>query len=115
MWGFVLTGDYRDRTVVVWSTYDYSVLTQSTASQPIHEVRWDPYAANEFASVGAGGNLLFWLLDETSPNISLNVHEARVPSELLRSHVNVSALAVCFSLFSLPARSKVRYCERGKA
>ncbi|XP_064594375.1 WD repeat-containing protein 90-like isoform X2 [Liolophura sinensis] len=90
-------GDYRDCSVVVWSTYDYTVLTQSTAAKPIHEVRWDPYTANEFASVGAGGNLLFWLLDETSPNVSLNVHEARVPSDLLRSHVTASPFVTDFT------------------
>ena len=39
---------------------------------------------NEFASVGQNGTVLFWLLDETTTNICLNVHEAEVPDDLLR-------------------------------
>lgn len=72
--------------MVVWSTYDYEILTSSRVNNPIHELKWDPYTVNEFASVGANGTVLFWLLDETSSEVCLNVHEAEVPEELLQTH-----------------------------
>jgi hypothetical protein len=59
--------------------------------QPIHDLLWDPYTVNEFASVGQNGTLLFWLLDETGTDVALNVHEADVPEELLQTHHLVSA------------------------
>jgi hypothetical protein len=42
---------------------------------------------NEFASIGENGAVLFWLLDEgTGPDsANLNVHEADVPEELLKT------------------------------
>lgn len=76
-------GDYRDCTIVIWSTATYCILTTSKAASPIHDLRWDPFTVNEFASVGADGMVLFWLLDETGANVSLNVHEAEVPEDLL--------------------------------
>lgn len=79
----MLTGDYRDCSIVVWSTHNYCILTTSKAASPIHDLRWDPYTVNEFASVGQNGTVLFWLLDETTSNICLNVHEADVPDDLL--------------------------------
>ena len=33
---------------------------------------------------------MFWLLDETGQSVSLNVHQADVPSDLLHSHSSVS-------------------------
>lgn len=69
----ISVGDYRECSVVVWSTRDLVMLTASCAPQPIHDLRWDPYTANEFVSVGQNGSVLFWLLDETGGSISLNV------------------------------------------
>jgi hypothetical protein len=77
---------------VIWSTHSYTVLTSTTTSQPIHDVRWDPYTVNEFASVGAGGTLLFWLLDETRSEVGLSVHEAQLPDNLLATHHVVRTL-----------------------
>ncbi|KAL3876292.1 hypothetical protein ACJMK2_034157, partial [Sinanodonta woodiana] len=82
----ISVGDFRDPTIVVWSTHSYGLLTTSRAAHPIHELKWDPYTVNEFASVGRNGAVLFWLLDETSNNISLNVHEAELPDELFKTH-----------------------------
>lgn len=70
--------------MVVWSTYNYDILTMSRAASPINELKWDPYTVNEFATVGQNGTLLFWLLDETTNDICLNVHEAEIPDELVQ-------------------------------
>jgi len=69
----VSVGDYRECSVVVWCTRDLVVLAASYARQPVHDVMWDPYTANEFASVGQDGSVLFWLLDETGEKVTLNV------------------------------------------
>nr|XP_006813552.1 PREDICTED: WD repeat-containing protein 90-like [Saccoglossus kowalevskii] len=79
----ISVGDYRECSIVVWNTVDYSVVANSKTALPIHELYWDPYSSNEFASVGSRGTVLFWLLDETQQRCSLNVHEADVPDELL--------------------------------
>ena len=68
---------------MVWSTIDYSLLAASKTALPVHSLLWDPYTANEFTSVGEKGTILFWLLDESLGRISLNVHEANVPQELM--------------------------------
>lgn len=66
-------GDYRECSVVVWSTSDLVVLAASFARLPVHDVMWDPYTANEFTCVGQDGSVLFWLLDETGDKMTLNV------------------------------------------
>ncbi|PFX32008.1 WD repeat-containing protein 90 [Stylophora pistillata] len=81
----VSVGDYRECSVVVWSTRDLVVLTSSFARHPVHDIMWDPYTANEFSSVGQDGSVLFWLLDETGDQMTLNVHEPEVPDELIQS------------------------------
>ena len=82
----VSPGDYRDCTIAVWSTFTFDLLTTTKTSDPVHDLKWDPSTANEFASVGDNGTLLFWLLDETQVNIALNVHQADVPDDLLQKH-----------------------------
>ncbi|RMX43573.1 hypothetical protein pdam_00010827, partial [Pocillopora damicornis] len=81
----VSVGDYRECSVVVWSTRDLVVLASSFARHPVHDIMWDPYTANEFCSVGQDGSVLFWLLDETGDQMTLNVHEPEVPDELTQS------------------------------
>ena len=68
-------GDYRECSVVVWSTRDLVVLASSFARHPVHDIMWDPYIANEFCSVGQDGSVLFWLLDETGDQMTLNVRK----------------------------------------
>lgn len=87
---------------MVWSTQTYCILTTSKAASPIHDLKWDPYTVNEFSSVGSDGTVLFWLLDETSSSIGLNVHEAEVPDDLLytKSTVSVSFNVVIESQIS---------------
>ena len=48
----------------MWSSDDYSLLTATNLSQAAHELQWDPSTAYEFATVGAGGSVIFWLLEE---------------------------------------------------
>ncbi|XP_065066075.1 WD repeat-containing protein 90-like [Rhopilema esculentum] len=80
---FLLTiGDYRECSVVIWSTMDYTVLVSTFTRYPIHAVSWDPFTMNEFATVGQNGSVLFWLLDETKQQAFLNIHEAEVPEEI---------------------------------
>ena len=69
----VTIGDYRECSVAVWSTRDYSLLVTSFTMYPVHAVQWDPYTMNEFATVGQNGSVLFWLLDETKRQAVLNV------------------------------------------
>ena len=57
----------------------------------MHDVKWDPYTVNEFASVGDTGTLSFWLLDETQAEVTLSVHEAQLPHDLLGTHHMVCA------------------------
>eukprot|EP00794_Sanderia_malayensis_P008708 gene8708-9637_t len=80
---FLITiGDYRECSVVVWSTRDYDVLATSFTKYPIHAVQWDPYTMNEFTTIGQNGSTLFWLLDETKRQAVLNVHEAEIPEDV---------------------------------
>ena len=86
----LVAGDYRECAVVVWSMLNYTVLATTTTSVPMHDIMWDPYTVNEFSSVGQNGTILFWLLDETGEEVSLNVHEATPPEDLLQTHHMVS-------------------------
>ena len=86
----LFSGDYRDCTLVIWSTHDYTLLAASKTAQPVHALAWDPYTTNEFSSVGETGTLLFWMLDETQGRFSLSVHEAGVPEDVMGSKHMVS-------------------------
>ena len=79
---FVVVGDYRECQIVVWSTFTCDILATYVCPAPIHALQWDPYMCNEFASVGAQGSIMFWLLDETGSSAALSVHEAKVPREI---------------------------------
>ena len=85
-------GDYRECSVVVWSTQSCDIVTSTKTSLPVHDLKWDPFTVNEFVSVGENGTILFWLLDETGAEVNLNVHEAEVPEDLLQTHHMVSKI-----------------------
>ncbi|KAK7112108.1 WD repeat-containing protein 90-like isoform X2 [Littorina saxatilis] len=86
---FLITvGDYHNSEVVVWSTISYTVLTSAKTDEAVNCLKWDPFTVNEFASVGEEGTLLFWLLDETTSQATLSVHEAGVPDEVLKPEGN---------------------------
>jgi len=98
---FYCSGDYRECNIVLWSTYTFTVLTSTKTSQPVHDVKWDPYTVNEFASVGDAGTLSFWLLDETQAQVTLSVHEAQLPDDLLGTHHMVSLYYIHSAFFVL--------------
>ena len=77
-------GDYRECSIAIWSTLDYSLLATSFTRYPIHAVKWDPYTMNEFTTVGQNGSVLFWLLDETKTQAVLNVRFFNLPAQLVR-------------------------------
>ena len=52
---FLHLGDYRECLLVVWNTLNYTVLTSTTTTVPMHDVNWDPSTVNEFVSVGTAG------------------------------------------------------------
>ena len=52
---FLNLGDYRECLLVIWSTLNYTVLTSTTTTVPMHDVAWDPSTVNEFVSVGTAG------------------------------------------------------------
>ncbi|CAH1794798.1 unnamed protein product [Owenia fusiformis] len=79
-------GDYRECSVVVWSTQNHQVLITSKTALPVHHVAWDPHTCNEFVTVGTNGTVLFWLVDETGDAPCLNLHEAEVPEEILQTN-----------------------------
>nr|XP_033770291.1 WD repeat-containing protein 90 isoform X1 [Geotrypetes seraphini] len=74
-------GDYRDRTIALWSTVSYELLTSSHFSNPIHEVLFNPMSADEFASVGPGG-VNFCMMEQQGSGIKLKIHNASVPDEV---------------------------------
>lgn len=96
-----LTGDYREYCIVVWETTSYQIAATSMAPAPIHCLKWDPFAVNEFVSVGEQGTVLFWLLDETSSEVCLNVHEADLPDELENDGPQVSLVSYCLISFQV--------------
>ena len=58
------TGTFQENALAIWSSVDYSLLTATNLSLAAHELRWDPSTAYEFTTVGAGGSVIFWLLEE---------------------------------------------------
>ena len=66
-------GDYRECSVVVWFTRDYTVLTSSSLASPIHAFSWDPFVANEFTTIGRDKSVMFWILEENLGKFTLKV------------------------------------------
>ena len=60
----VCAGDHLNPSMAVWSTRDYSLLSVTAPSSPVHDACWDPFTAYELATVGAGGHVAFWLLEQ---------------------------------------------------
>ncbi|KAK7003519.1 WD repeat-containing protein 90 [Biomphalaria glabrata] len=79
-------GDFRESNVVVWSTSNYQMVASSPTDSAMHSVKWDPFSVNEFVTVGDNATVLFWMLDETTADVYLNVHEAELPEDLQLSN-----------------------------
>ena len=66
--------DFYECSITIWSTQDYTIVSQATAEHPIHSARWHPFSANQVATVGRNGTLCFWYLDdEKQDQIKLEV------------------------------------------
>eukprot|EP00051_Salpingoeca_urceolata_P017149 m.231562 g.231562 ORF g.231562 m.231562 type:complete len:1844 (-) comp18876_c0_seq6:786-6317(-) len=90
----VSVGNYLDSVVAVWSVNTGEQLAASQAEYPVNGVQWDPYNSQEFVSVGQHSSLLFWMLDETSGDATLNVHCTTVPSEAEQQRAHLTS--VCY-------------------
>ena len=62
----------------------------------MHALRWDPHSVREFVTVGEAGAVLFWLVDETTKRVSLNVHQAELDQVLETAGDNVSWVLLLF-------------------
>ena len=55
-------------SVAVWSTVDYGLVsTHEQKLGGVCQVKWNPYLANTFSTVGAGPHVAFWKLIEDTP------------------------------------------------
>lgn len=48
----------------MWSSHDYSLLVATNLDYAVHDVRWDPFTAYEFTTVGSGQCVSFWMVEE---------------------------------------------------
>ncbi|XP_067407333.1 WD repeat-containing protein 90 isoform X2 [Emydura macquarii macquarii] len=74
----VTLGDYSDRTLALWNTHTYDLMSSTHFSEPVHEVAFNPLSAGELACVGKGA-VTFWLMEQRGADISLKVHRAPLP------------------------------------
>ncbi|KAM6166359.1 WD repeat-containing protein 90 [Erethizon dorsatum] len=77
----VSLGDYRDRTLALWSMATYELVSSSHLLEPMHGVAFNPWDAGELTCVGPGA-VIFWLLQQRGADISLQVHREPVPEEM---------------------------------
>ena len=57
-------GNTQDGSLAVWSAHDYSLLVATNLEHTVNDVRWDPFTAYEFTTVGAGHCVSFWMIEE---------------------------------------------------
>uniref|UniRef100_A0A8C8S311 WD repeat-containing protein 90 n=1 Tax=Pelusios castaneus TaxID=367368 RepID=A0A8C8S311_9SAUR len=74
----VTVGDYSDRTLALWTTHTYDLMSSTHFSEPVHEVAFNPLSAGELACVGRGA-VTFWLMEQRGADISLKVHKVPLP------------------------------------
>ncbi|XP_066869045.1 WD repeat-containing protein 90 isoform X10 [Kogia breviceps] len=77
----VTLGDYGDRTLALWSTATYELVSSTCLPEPVHSVAFNPWDAGELACVGQGGVTL-WLLQQRGGDVSLQVHQEPIPEEV---------------------------------
>ena len=77
---FLHLGDYRECLLVVWNTLNYTVLTSTITTVPMHDVIWDPSTVNEFVSVGTAGRHSA-LFESNSLVCFISLHNAQVRLE----------------------------------
>lgn len=66
-----------DMLLSVYSIHQSTLLFSTQLTHYVHDLKWDPATAYEFATVGVGG-VNFWMYEETSGD--LQVHKPTMPS-----------------------------------
>ncbi|XP_061065493.1 WD repeat-containing protein 90 isoform X2 [Eubalaena glacialis] len=77
----VTLGDYGDRTLALWSTATYELVSSTCLPEPVHGVAFNPWDTGELACVGQGAVTL-WLLQQRGGDVSLQVHREPIPEEV---------------------------------
>ncbi|XP_028339822.1 WD repeat-containing protein 90 [Physeter macrocephalus] len=77
----VTLGDYGDRTLALWSTATYELVSSTCLPEPVHGVAFNPWDTGELACVGQGAVTL-WLLQQREGDVSLQVHREPIPEEV---------------------------------
>jgi len=80
-------GDYKQCMLVIWNAKDYSILTETCMTYPIHSVQWHPYRSNEFAVVGRQRMVAFAYLSEHQDETTdlIQIINGHVPKDLFSS------------------------------
>ncbi|KAL4676316.1 hypothetical protein H8959_010461 [Pygathrix nigripes] len=74
----VTLGDHDGRTLTLWGTATYDLVSSTRLPEPVHGVAFNPWDAGELTCVGQG-TVTFWLLQQRGADISLQVHREQVP------------------------------------
>nr|XP_045017712.1 WD repeat-containing protein 90 isoform X1 [Jaculus jaculus] len=77
----VTLGDYGDLTLALWSRATYKLLSSTRLLEPMHDVVFSYWDANELACVGTGA-VTFLLVQQCGMDISFQVHREPVPEEV---------------------------------
>ncbi|XP_068921625.1 WD repeat-containing protein 90 [Petaurus breviceps papuanus] len=93
---FITLGDYSDRTIALWNAFTYELMSSTRFTEPVHEVAFNPFSANELACVGQGA-ITFWLMKQWGADINLQVHRVPVPEEI----GPVELTSICYSIIPL--------------
>ncbi|KAM9096361.1 WD repeat-containing protein 90 isoform X1 [Sarcophilus harrisii] len=93
---FITLGDYSDRTIALWNAFTYELMSSTRFMEPVHEVAFNPFSANELACVGQGA-ITFWLMKQWGADINLQVHRVPVPEEI----GPVELTSICYSIIPL--------------
>ncbi|XP_027718740.1 WD repeat-containing protein 90 isoform X2 [Vombatus ursinus] len=93
---FITLGDYSDRTIALWNAFTYELMSSTRFMEPVHEVAFNPFSANELACVGQGA-ITFWLTKRWGADINFQVHRVPVPEEI----GPVELTSICYSFIPL--------------
>ncbi|XP_030654477.1 WD repeat-containing protein 90 isoform X3 [Nomascus leucogenys] len=74
----VTLGDHDGRTLALWGTATYDLVSYARLPEPVHGVAFNPWDAGELTCVGQG-TVTFRLLQQRGADISLQVHREPVP------------------------------------
>ena len=69
-------GDHDGRTLALWGTATYDLVSSTRLPEPVHGVAFNPWDAGELTCVGQG-TVTFWLLQLRGADISLQVPPVR--------------------------------------